>query len=166
MSELKTKAEYFSLFKSLLTKQIDSILIATAYLNNIKASIEANNIDTLQQLIKHNDIPLSQIEEQEKERFSLIESCGYEKNKTGFKQCIKSFDDSSDTLSSLQNSLYKVMDELQTATTVSDLLITKNKNRVKQSLSILTGTTLQKDSTYASNGKSNQDSLTRDLATA
>jgi len=166
MNELNSKAECFSLFKGLLIKQIDSIQIATVYLNNIKTSIEANDLESLQLLIKHNEIPLSQIEDQETERFSLVERCGYEKNKSGFKQCIESFDDDSKTLGSLQISLSKVMDELQTATTVSDLLITKNKNRVKQSLSILTGTTLQKDQTYSSTGKANQDGLTRDLAIA
>lgn len=166
MNAVNSKVDYFNVLNDLLNKQIASLQTAAAYLNDIKVSIETNNLESLQQLIKHNDIPLSRIEEQESERFAVIEACGYEKNKTGFKQCIESFDDDNKTLTTLSDLLYDVMDELQMATTVSDLLITKNKNRVKQSLSILTGTTLKKDHTYSSTGKANPDDLKRNLAIA
>jgi len=160
------KQECYTLLNELLEKQISSLTIATRYLNDIKDAIESNNLESLQQLIKHNNIPLSQIEELENSRFSLIESCGFEKNKQGFKKCLKACDDTQGTLNILHKKLNSALVELEKATKVSDLLVLQNKQRVKKSLDILTGSTIKKDHTYSSQGTTNQDSLTRPLAIA
>lgn len=156
----------FSLLSNLLTHQISFVEQASDYLNQIKLSIEKNDVETLQTLIKNNNIPLNQIEEHEKARFNLINNYGFEKTKEGFLACVKSFDDSEQSLIELHSKLLKALDMLQVSTKVSDLLVTKNMQRVKQSLSILTGTSLAKDPTYSASGYTHKDSLTRDLATA
>lgn len=160
------KQECYSSLYELLTQQIASIKVATTYLNDIKNSIESNDIESLQHLIKHNEIPLNKIEEQETARFSLIESCGFEKNKTGFERCVKACDDSNKSLSDIYSQLNHSLDELQKATEVSGLLVSKNKERVQKSLNILTGNSIKKDPTYSSQGTTNNDSLTRPLAIA
>ncbi len=150
----------------LMTQQIQAINKATQYLNDIKSSVESNDLETLKQLIQHNNLPLSQIEEQEKARFALIKELGFEQTKKGFTQCVTTHDDTRHSLSQLDTALNLAMKQLHTATTVSDLLISKNKQRVKQSLSILTGASLQTDPTYSSTGNSNKDHLIRPLAIA
>ncbi len=160
------KQECYSLLSELLTKQISSLDIATSYLNDIKNSIESGDFDSLKNLIQHNKIPLSQIEEQETARFSLIESCGFEKNNQGFERCVKACDDGTGTIKELYTQLQASLDSLQKATEVSGLLVSKNKDRVKKSLNILTGNSIKKDPTYSSQGTTNQDSLTRPIAVA
>jgi flagellar biosynthesis/type III secretory pathway chaperone len=160
------KNECYTLLSELLTKQIASLNVATSYLNDIKECIETNSLEGLQSLIKHNKIPLSQIEDLEISRFSLIESCGFEKDSQGFERCIKACDNSDKSLSQLNEQLNSSLSELQKATEVSGLLVAKNKTRVKNSLSILTGNSIKKDPTYSSQGTTNSDSLTRPLAIA
>jgi len=166
MSQLANKQDVYTVMSDLLFKQIKSISKATNYLNEIKTAIESNDLESLKDLIQHNDIPLAQIEEQEKSRFAFIHQYGFENTQQGFTQCIDTFDNADKNLSTLQSQLNDALSELQTATKVSDLLITKNKQRVKQALSILTGTSLQKDHTYSATGSKKEDSLTRPLAIA
>jgi len=166
MSELVKNEAAFKLLSDLIIKQIEAISKACTYLNDLKKSIESNDLEALKHLIQHNDIPLAQIEEHEKSRFSLIHQYGFDNTVEGFTQCIKTFDNDKKSLSRLQDRLSDVMHELQVATKVSDILVTKNKQRVKQALSILTGTSLLKDHTYSSSGNKKADSLTRPLAIA
>lgn len=166
MSNLEKNKDISGLLSDLLIKQTEAINKACVYLNDLKKSIEANDLETLKHLIQHNDIPLSQIEEYEKSRFSLIHQYGFDKSAEGFKKCVAAFDDDKKSLGHLLTQLHDAMSELQTATKVSDLLVTKNKQRVKQALSILTGTSLIKDHTYSASGNKKADSLTRPLAIA
>jgi len=164
MSKSVKNNEAFNLLSDLIIKQTEAISKACVYLNDLKKSIEANNLEALKYLIQHNDIPLSQIEEHEKSRFSLIHQYGFDNTVEGYTQCIETFDDDEKSLSGLQTRLNDVMNELQMATKVSDLLVTKNKQRVKQALSILTGSSLLKDHTYSATGNKKEDRLTRPLA--
>ncbi len=166
MNQANLTQSAFEQLSDLFLKQINSLDKATAYLTEIKSSIEANDLEALKRLIQQNNIPLSQIEEHEKARFELIKHYGFENTKAGITQCVASFDDGKKSLQALHDRLNKALSVLQKATTVSDLLITKNKQRVKQSLSILTGTSLKTDPTYSSTGNNNQDSLIRPLAIA
>lgn len=166
MSSLAVKEDAFSLLSNLLIKQTEAITKASDYLKSIKESIESNDLESLKHLIQHNDIPLTQIEEHEKSRFNLIHQYGFDNTAKGITQYIDTFDDDINSLRNLQTRLNESMSELQTATQVSDLLVTKNKQRVKQALSILTGTSLIKDHTYSASGNKKADSLKRPLAVA
>ncbi|MBL7005278.1 MAG: flagellar protein FlgN [Gammaproteobacteria bacterium] len=156
----------FKQFKLLLTTQIDSLVSTTNYLLEIKTSIQNNDLEALQQLIKSNNIPLAKIERLENERLTLTQKCGFKADKSGFKECIIANDNQQKTLDSLQAELFNVMQELKKATEVNHLLVSQNKNRIDKSLSILTGISQTSNQTYSVSGIKEEGKHSRPLAVA
>lgn len=165
MKQSIEKTERYSLIKSLLTEEIQLINKATDYLDKIKLSIETNDLEQLQALIRNNEIPLQQIEISEQQRLAMASQYGFEQNKQGFTQCVEHSDDKNNTLMTFLNNLYDAMEALKKATMVNDLLVFKNKTRVQNSLHILTGSK-QQDQTYTDKGSKQDSKHSRPLAIA
>lgn len=166
MNAAQPITDHFLLFKTLLNEQIEYLETTNQYLADLKESIQSNNLEALQKLVKTNVIPLSQIEALEESRFSLTEQCGYKRNKEGFIACLKACDNDAQVLNELQIKLFDTMKQLKEATQVNDLLIGKSKKRVQDSIHILTGMTLLKDQTYSNKGTKDHGGRSRTIAKA
>lgn len=127
----------FQQMNALLTRQIDEIDGISSFLQAIKKAIATNELDSLKQLLSQQN-PLENIGSLETQRHQLLTTFGYELSQQGMEQCIDDCDHEG-VLGSLYQSFQQSLSDLQHAIQVNNLLIDKNKIRIRNSLKLLTG---------------------------
>lgn len=151
----------------LLQAQNDRITGASEYLMAIKNAIADNQLDNLQQSLASPDLAIEDIENLEQQRHQVLARFGFDQNNDGLEKCIDWCDDDQNRLSGLYQQLIKRLVELQHAIQITSLLVNKGQERVRRSISILTGagpsTTCK---TYSSKGQTINPAGRRDIAVA
>ncbi len=152
---------------ALLANHVAQIDVATAYLRSVKQAIADNNVENLQQALEHPDFDVDAIERLEVERHRLLETHGFSANFAGFEKCIAWCDDADGGLAKLYQQLVQSLIALQHSIQLNQLLVNRGRDRVRRSLSLLSGLGgAGQARTYGSDGKPEPTAGRRDIATA
>ena len=149
---------------ALLGRQTDELEAINAYLGDLKSAIAEGETEVLNELLTQQRLPIAEMEDLESQRHKLLEIYGYQPDREGLLGCIAWCD--SDEIISRQYELFRqALLRLQRAIQVNSLLVSKGKERVRQSLQLLVGqTNNEQATTYASNGKTDGDHQLRTIA--
>ncbi len=150
----------------LLQHQFDHISSYIDYLDRIKQTITAGDIEALHPLLSENPIDLAMIEQHRKQVFALLPIYQFDGTEQGLQDCLQALKNPS--LTKLNESLEKQMKQLEKSLLINDLLIRKNQERVQKSIQILSGHGISGESaTYSRQGLSKpSDKNKRTLALA
>ena len=136
---------------SLLEQQLESIRHNREILDDVKALISQNDNAGLLQLLEQRPIDLSGLESMQSEQHQLLQSWGFGDDETALKQCAEAC--TSETLYALYETLEAELKALREGLMINDLLIRKNQQRVRQSISLLSGRIHETEtSTYSRQG--------------
>lgn len=156
----------FQKMTTLLSKQDEEIQGIIVYLGDIKNAIATNEIEVLNTLLTQQPLPMEDISNLETQRNQLLAAYGYELTQQGLEKCISECD-ANGSLDKQYQSFQQALSHLQRSIQVNSLLIDKNKNRINNSLKLLTGQQNSDNSkTYASNGRTSSYSNKRSIAQA
>jgi len=156
----------FQKLNALLSQQTDELDDINSYLDEIKNTIAANDIESLNTLLAQQRLPAEDINNMENQRHQLLDDHGFEFTQEGLEKCISECDKNS-LLAEKYEILQQALSRLQRSIQVNSLLIHKNKNRIRKSLHLLTGQQNSDNAkTYASNGQTSAYSSKRSLAQA
>jgi hypothetical protein len=146
----------------LLETQTDELQAINSYLTRIKNAVAENDIEKLNQLVAQQRLPIKEIEDLQAQRHSLMSTYNFESNNAGIEQCIEWCDQQGKLAQGYQTFKQELM-QLQRSLQISDLLVSKGQNRIRQSLHLLTG---QSDNakTYTSSGQSMDSTDGRSIA--
>lgn len=138
----------------LLQTQITKVDEVNNYLVELKDSLARNDIEAIDGTLSENNLPVSEIENLEEHRNQLLGQYGFEANKEGQAACIKWCDDNEGSLSRQYQLLSESLTQLQRSIQINALLVNKGQDRIRRSVSLLTGQVdNEKSSTYSKNGQ-------------
>lgn len=151
----------------LLLAHITSIAEANAYLLGFRNAIADDNLDALQQALRHPEAAFESIERLERQRHHLLGESGFSRDRAGFEECVRWCDDEHRRVSNLYRQLVDALVELQHSIQVNSLLVNKGKDRVRRTIGILTGHGESDDgNTYSRKGKTSEGASRRNIAIA
>jgi flagellar biosynthesis/type III secretory pathway chaperone len=137
------------------------------YLAELKTSIAQNDIEAINGTLSQNNLPLGEIEDLENHRNQLLSQYGFEANKEGQVSCIKWCDDNEGNLSKQYQLLSESLIQLQRSIQINALLVNKGQDRIRRSVSLLTGqVNNEKSSTYSKNGQTHAATNKRSISQA
>jgi flagellar biosynthesis/type III secretory pathway chaperone len=140
----------------LFQKQLARVDEINLFLIKLKASIAQNDSETINTTLSENNLPISEIEEFENSRNKLLNQYGFEANIKGQTACIKWCDNNEGNLSKQYQFLSESLVQLQQSIQINALLVNKGHDRIRRSVSLLTGqVNNEKSSTYSKNGQTN-----------
>ena len=149
---------------ALLSRQTDELETINGYLGDIKAAIAEGDTEVLNELLTQQRLPIAEMDDLESQRHRLLEIYGYQANREGLLSCI-TWCDEEETISRQYELFRQALLRLQRTIQVNSLLVNKGKERVRQSLQLLVGqANNDQATTYASNGKTDEDNLLRSIA--
>jgi len=151
---------------TLLIRQTDELEAINAYLVDIKAAIAEGETEVLNKLLTQQRLPIAEMEDLESQRHRLLEIYGYQADREGLLGCI-AWCDNEEIIARQYELFRQALLRLQRGIQVNSLLVSKGKERVRQSLQLLVGQANNEQAittTYASNGKTDDDSLLRSIA--
>jgi flagellar biosynthesis/type III secretory pathway chaperone len=138
----------------LLQMQLATVEEVNQYLVELKASIAQNDIEVMNSSLSENNLPIDKIETLEHRRNQLLIQYGFEASNEGLTECIKWCDDNVGSLSKRYQLLTDSLIQLQQSIQINALLVNKGQDRIKRSVSLLTGQVgYEKSSTYSKNGQ-------------
>lgn len=149
-----------------MQEQIDQVNGYLQLLDSIKQCVISNDVDELNRLLTQGRHQPDAIENTRQQQYTLLQSCGYAENEAGLRSFIK--DNPNPVLVETRQRLTTQLEQLDKSLLVNGLLITKNQQRVRQSIQILSGhESSNPPSTYSRQGNLNDNrSATRRLARA
>jgi flagellar biosynthesis/type III secretory pathway chaperone len=151
----------------LLQTQLAKVDEVNHYLVELKASIVQNDVEAINGTLSENNLPIGEIEDLEKHRNQLLGQYGFDANNEGQAECIKWCDDNEGNLSKQHQLLSESLIQLQRSIQINALLVNKGQDRIKRSVSLLTGqVNNEKSSTYSKNGQSDDVSNKRSISQA
>lgn len=151
----------------LLQAQLVTVDEVNHYLTELKTSIAQNDIDAINGSLTGNSLPIGEIETLEKHRNQLLNQYGFEANEEGQVACIKWCDDNEENLLSQYQLLSESLIQLQRSIQINALLVSKGQDRIRRSVSLLTGqVNNEKSSTYSKNGQTNGTTNKRSISQA
>jgi flagellar biosynthesis/type III secretory pathway chaperone len=151
------------LFQTQLTR-VDEINL---FLIKLKASIAQNDTEAINTTLYENNLPISEIEEFENSRNQLLNQYGFEANIKGQTACIKWCENNEGNLSKQYQLLSESLIQLQQSIQINALLVNKGQDRIRRSVSLLTGqVNNEKSSTYSKNGQTNLTANKRSISQA
>lgn len=146
----------------LLQNQTTELQTINNYLTQIKNAVADNDVEALDQLVTQQRLPVAEIEDLQIQRQQLMSNYNFDADNTGFEKCIDWCDQQGTLASQYQNFKQELM-LLHRSLQISDLLVSKGQNRIRQSLQLLTGQTVN-TKTYTSNGQSQDSTDGRSIA--
>jgi flagellar biosynthesis/type III secretory pathway chaperone len=151
----------------LLQIQLTKVNEVNRFLVELKVSIAQNDIETINATLSENDLPIAEIEDLENHRNQLLSQYGFKANKEGQAACIKWCDDNEGNLSKQYLLLSESLIQLQQSIQINALLVNKGQNRIRRSVSLLTGQVNdEKSSTYSKNGQTHGTANKRSISQA
>lgn len=124
------------------------------YLVELKTSIAQNDIEAINGTLSENNLPIGEIEDLENHRNQLLSQYGFEANTEGQAACIKWCDDSEGNLHKQFQLLSESLIQLQRSIQINALLVNKGQDRIRRSVSLLTGqANNEKSNTYSKTGQ-------------
>ena len=142
------------ILSQLLQAQLAKVDEVNHYLLELKDSIAQNDIEAINGTLSQNNLPIGEIEDLEDHRNQLLSQYGFEANKEGQAACIKWCDDNEGNLSKQYQLLSESLIQLQRSIQINALLVNKGQDRIRRSVSLLTGqVNNEKSSTYSKNGQ-------------
>ena len=151
----------------LLQIQLTKVDEVNHFLVELKVSIAQNDIETINATLSENDLPIAEIEDLEYHRNQLLSQYGFEANKEGQAACIKWCDDNEGNLSKQYQLLSESLIQLQRSIQINALLVNKGQDRIRRSVSLLTGQVNdEKSSTYSKNGQTHSTANKRSISQA
>ncbi len=149
---------------ALLIRQTDELQAINTFLGDIKTAIAEGETEILNKLLTQQRLPIAEMDDLESQRHRLLEIYGYQADREGLLSCI-TWCDSEEIIARQYELFRQALLRLQRAIQVNSLLVSKGKERVRQSLQLLVGqANNEQTTTYASNGKTDDDSLLRSIA--
>lgn len=137
------------------------------FLIKLKASIAQNDTEAINTTLSENNLPISEIEEFENSRNQLLNQYGFEANIKGQTACIKWCDNNEGNLSKQYQLLSESLIQLQQSIQINALLVNKGQDRIRRSVSLLTGqVNNEKSSTYSKNGQTRDATNKRSITQA
>jgi flagellar biosynthesis/type III secretory pathway chaperone len=151
----------------LLQTQLAKVDEVNHYLQELKTSIAKNDIEAINGTLTKNNLPIGEIEDLESHRNRLLSQYGFEANKDGQTACIKWSDDNEGNLSKQYQLLSESLVQLQRSIQINALLVNKGQDRIRRSVSLLTGQlNNEKTITYSKNGQTRDATNKRSITQA
>jgi flagellar biosynthesis/type III secretory pathway chaperone len=151
----------------LLQTQLATVEEVNQYLVELKTSIARNDIGAINGTLAEHNLPINEIEKLENRRNQLLIQYGFEASNEGLTECIKWCDDNEYNLSKLYQLLTDSLIQLQQSIQINALLVNKGQDRIKRSVSLLTGqVSNEKSSTYTKNGQTHDTTNKRSISQA
>jgi flagellar biosynthesis/type III secretory pathway chaperone len=151
----------------LLQMQLAKVDEVNHYLVELKDSIAQNDIEAINGTLSQNNLPIGEIEDLENHRNQLLTQYGFETNKEGQAACIKWCDDNEGKLSKQYQLLSESLIQLQQSIQINALLVNKGQDRIRRSVSLLTGqVNSEKSNTYSKNGQTHGATNKRSISQA
>ena len=147
---------------SLFETQTSELQAVNSYLIKIKNAIAENDVEALNNLVDEQTLPIREIDLLQAKQRQLMSSYNFQPTREGLEKCIE-WCDKENTISKQYQTFKVEMEKLQLSLQVSDMLINKGQNRVRQSLHLLTGQTVN-TRTYTSTGHSQESTEGRSIA--
>ena len=145
----------------LLQTQLATVEEVNRYLIELKASIGQNDIEALNATLSAEYLPINEIENLENRRHQILIQYGFEASNDGLSECIKWCDDNDGILFKRYQTLIASLVQLQQSIQINALLVNKGQERIKKSVSLLTGqVNNEKSNTYSKNGQT-YDSISK-----
>jgi len=147
--------------------QLTKVEEVNHYLVELKTSIAQNNIEAINSNLSQNNLPIAEIENLENRRNQVLSQYGFEADNEGQLGCIKWCDDSDESLAKLYQLLSISLVQLQKSIQINSLLVNKGQDRIRRSVSLLTGqVNNERSSTYSKSGYSQGANNKRSLSQA
>lgn len=150
--------ELYHLFET----QTCELQAINSYLSEIKNAVAENDVDALNNLVSRQALPIKEVENLQVQQHQLMSNYNFESNNAGLESCID-WCDRQGKLSQQYQAFKDAMLVLQHSLQISDMLVSKGQNRVRQSLYLLTGQTVNAR-TYTSTGESQDSTDGRSIA--
>jgi hypothetical protein len=148
----------------LFDTQTSELQAINSYLTKIKYAVAENDVEALNNLITEQRLPIKEIEILQEKQHQLMSRYNFKSNNTGLDKCI-AWCDRQDKLLDRYQIFKQEMETLQHSLQISDMLVSKGQNRIRQSLHLLTGQTVN-TRTYTSSGQSQESTDGRSIAHA
>jgi flagellar biosynthesis/type III secretory pathway chaperone len=147
--------------QQILSLQKQQVSEYIEYLNEIKSCVTLNDTARLTDLVDEPVLTPELIQSSQQQQANLLTEHGYDSSPRGLEQFIQD-SDRADELASLKKSLDDKLRELEKSLFINAYLVRKNQQRVKQSISILTGHQQTNPSTtYSREGNTQNIDLSR-----
>jgi hypothetical protein len=161
MNETSPQQCYTEL-SDLFETQISELHAINSYLTKIKNAVAENDVEALNNLVAEQRLPIKEIETLQAKQHQLMSMHNFESNNAGLQKCI-AWCDRQDMLIGQFEAFKQEMEVLQRSLQISDILVSKGQNRIRQSLHLLTGQTVNAK-TYSSSGLSQETTDGRSIA--
>ena len=148
----------------LFETQISDLRAFNRFLTRLKNAVAENDIDGINNLVAQQKLPTAEIEKSLVKQQKLAWEFNFEANNTGLEKCINWCDEGG-TLVRQYEEFKQELVLLQRSLQISNLLVSKGRNRVRQSLQLLTGQTAN-TRVYTSSGQSQDSTDGRSIAHA
>ena len=146
----------------LFETQTSELQAINSYLTKIKNAVAENDVEALNNLIEEQRLPIKEIEILQEKQHQLMSKYNFESNNTGLEKCI-AWCDRQDKLYDQYQIFKQETELLRHSLQISDMLVSKGQNRIRQSLHLLTGQTVN-TRTYTSSGQSQESTAARTIA--
>lgn len=133
----QSPGQCFVQLNALMAKQIVKIEDLNGYLDNLKITIANGNFDQLDHLVSKQSLPVEEIDDLEHQRTRLLGQFGFGANRDGLHKCIQ-WCDQDDVLKNTYTRFEQSLQQLQHAVQLNHLIVSKSRNRIRQSLHLLT----------------------------
>ncbi len=151
---------------ALLVDQSAELDAINTYLAEIKSAIVENDTESLNTLITQPNLPVTEVDKLENHRNHLLKQYGFKPDRDGLARCI-AWCDKDGIISQQYEMFQKAVLRLQHTIQVNNLLVSKGRERVRQSLQLIMGQpTSNRMTTYSSNGKTADNDGHRTIARA
>ncbi|MCP4187857.1 MAG: flagellar protein FlgN [Gammaproteobacteria bacterium] len=151
---------------TLLVHQKEELDAINTYLDEIKSAIVENDAESLNTLITQQRLPIAEMDDLEKQRNCLLETYGFKANRDGLLSCI-AWCDKDEAITRQYELFRQALLHLQRSIQVNSLLVSKGRERVRQSLQLIMGQpTSEQVTTYSSRGKAEDNCNHRTIAQA
>ena len=146
----------------LFERQISELQEINDYLTRIKNAVAENDIEEMNNLVAKQKPPVAEVEKLQVMQQKLVSNYNFEATGDGLAKCIE-WCDLEDRLVIQYENFKQELTQLQHSLQISDLLVSKGQNRVRQSLQLLTGQTAN-TRVYTSDGHSRDSTDRRSIA--
>ncbi len=151
---------------ALLVHQTEELDAINTYLGEIKSAIVENDTESLNTLITQQRLPIAEMDDLENQRNGLLKVYGYQVGREGLLSCI-AWCDKDEAISRQYELFRQALLRLQRAIQVNSLLVSKGRERVRQSLQLIMGQPASGEvTTYSSIGKTEDSNSHRTIARA
>ncbi len=151
---------------ALLVHQTEELDAINTYLGEIKSAIVESDTESLNTLITQQRLPIAEMDDLESQRNCLLEMYGFKPDRDGLLSCI-AWCDRGEAISRQYELFRQALLRLQRAIQVNSLLVSKGRERVRQSLQLIMGQPASEQvTTYSSRGKTEENNNYRTIAQA